>query len=293
MVLADGSVVTCSPEQEPELFAAARVGLGALGVISTVTLRCVPAFTLRAVEAPAPYSEVLADLDQLVESNDHVDVHWLPHTDRALVKRNNRTPETPRPPSRLTAWWNDEFSQNTAFHAACRAGRRWPSLVPQLNWIIAGAIGSREYTDRSDRVFTSPRRVRFYEMEYAVPRGDLRGVLGELAAFIDSSGLAVSFPVEVRVAAADDIWLSTAYGRESGYIAVHVFEGTPYEEYFRGVAAIMDDVGGRPHWGKLHFQTAATLRDRYPRFADFVALRDRLDPDRRFANPYLDRVLGP
>jgi FAD/FMN-containing dehydrogenase len=104
--------------------------------------------------------------------------------------------------------------------------------------------------------------------------------------------LTVSFPVEVRVAPADDVTLSTASGRDSAYIAVHMFKGTAYDPYFREVEKLYEAVGGRPHWGKLHTLGAAQLRERYPRFDEFVGLRDTLDPERRFGNAYLERVLG-
>ena len=110
---------------------------------------------------------------------------------------------------------------------------------------------------------------------------------------VDELGMQISFPVEVRVVAPDDIPLSTADGRATGYIAVHVYRGTPYDAYFQGVEAIMNSYGGRPHWGKMHFQRAETLAERYPRWDDFQAVRRRLDPDGGFTNPYLDRVLGP
>lgn len=292
LVLADGSVVHCDADEEPELFAAARVGLGALGLLDTVTLQAEPAFTLRAQELPVPLAEVLDDLDGLFSRNEHAEFYWFPNTDVALTKQNNRT-DTAAPLGPVRTWLEDELAANAVFDVLCRAGRAVPALVPRLNGFAARTMAAREFADRSDRVFVSPRRVRFCEMEYGFPREALREVLDGLRAFLDTSGLRISFPVEVRAAAADDIWLSTAYGRESAYLAVHTYRGVPYEQYFRGVERIVDAVGGRPHWGKLHFQTAATLRTRYPRFDDFTALRARLDPEGRFANAYLDRVLGP
>jgi L-gulono-1,4-lactone dehydrogenase len=175
---------------------------------------------------------------------------------------------------------------------ACRIGRAVPRLVPSINRLVAAQFASSEYVDRAHRVFTSPRRVRFLEMEYAVPRAAIHDALDGLRAAAARHAQAVTFPVEVRFAAADDIPLSTASGRDSAYIAVHVYRGQPHEAYFGAVEAVMTGLGGRPHWGKLHTRTAATLRERYPAFDGFVALRDRVDPERRFTNAYLDRVLG-
>jgi L-gulonolactone oxidase len=291
LVTADGSVLDLSPTSRPDLFDAARVGLGALGLVSTVTLRCPPAFRLHAIEEPIPVDDVLADLDRLVAENDHFEFYWVPHTRWALTKRNARTNEAARPRSAVKEWVDDIALQNVAFGALCRVGRRFPAAIPRLAKIIP-STGTVDYVDRSDRVFTSPRKVRFWEMEYAIPREALPEALNRVRTLVDSIGVPISFPVEVRMAAADDIWLSTAHGRETGYIAVHVYKGTPYDAYFSGVESIMDSYGGRPHWGKLHFQREASLATRYPEWERFHAIRRDVDPEGRFSNPYLDRVLG-
>jgi L-gulono-1,4-lactone dehydrogenase len=294
LVLADGSLLHCDADENPEVFAAARVGLGALGVLATVTLQCEPAFALAAAEAPADLDTVLADLDINVDGNDHFEFYWFPHTSRVLTKRNNRVlPGTElRPLRRLRRYVDDEFLANTVFDAVNKLTTRRPGLIPRVNALTSRALGARDYIDRSYRVFASPRRVRFREMEYAVPRAAVPDVLAEIAAYLARSGEQVAFPVEVRFAAADDIWLSTANGRETGYLAVHQYVRRDYERYFRAVEAIAKDVDGRPHWGKLHFRDAESLRATYPHFDDFRAVRDRLDPDRVFGNDYLTQVLG-
>jgi len=292
LVAGDGSVLECSAEQEPEVFHAARVGLGALGIISTVTLQCVPAFRLHAVEQPERVDELLESLDERVETNDHFEFFYVPHTRWALTKRNRRTDEPPAPRARWRAFRDDILMANVAFGAICRAGRLWPGLIPRLSGLVPSA-GRTEYIDKSYRVFASPRMVKFYEMEYAIPRPAATEALNRVRDFIDRSGLRISFPVEVRFAAGDDIPLSTAYGRESCYIAIHVYQGMEFQPYFEAVEDIMDDYGGRPHWGKLHFQTAETLSARYPEWESFQEVRRRLDPEGRFTNAYLDRVLGP
>lgn len=295
LVGADGAVARCSLEENPELFAAARVGLGALGVISRVTLQCVPAFALRVVDEPMPLNEVLDGLDHLVADNDHFEFFWFPHTSRALAKRNNRLPDgaQAQPPGRLRAWFDEEFVANTVYEQVNRMGSAFPQAIPRLNGIASGALSHREYSQVSYRAFTSPRRVVFTETEYAVPRESVTEVFQELRRWIDRSGERTTFPVEVRFARADDIWLSTAHRRDTAYIAVHQYHRLPYERYFRAFADIAGGVGGRPHWGKLHWLGAETLRTRYPCFDDFTSLRTRLDPAGTFANPYLDRVLGP
>ncbi len=292
VVAADGSIIVCSPTVEPEVFAAARVSLGALGVISTMTLQCVPAFDLHAYEAPERIDQVLADIDEHIEGNDHFELYWVPHTGWALTKRNNRTDQPRRARPRWREVYDDVVVSNWAFGALCRMGRIRPQAIPRLMRILP-STGVVDYVDRSDRVFTSPRTVRFYEMEYAVPREAGVEALNRVRDFVDRSGLRLSFPVEFRFAAADDIPLSTAYGRDTCYIAVHVYQGSQFHQYFSGVEAIMNDYDGRPHWGKLHFQRSATLAPRYPQWERFQAVRARLDPEGRFVNDYLDQVLGP
>ncbi|WP_424183662.1 D-arabinono-1,4-lactone oxidase [Actinokineospora sp. G85] len=294
LVLADGSVVSCSDSERPELFAAARVGLGALGVISTVTLRTVPAFVLAAEERPEPLDEVLAALDENCADNDHFEFYWFPYGRNALVKRNNRLPadSRPQPLGPVRRFVEYEVVENAAFGALCRIGRLAPSLVRPLNRLSASVLSSRSYSDVSHKVFVTSRRVRFVESEYAIPRSALAAVMGELRERVPRLADPVMFPVEVRVAAADDIWLSTAHGRDSAYLAIHQYTGMPYREYFELFESIVAEVGGRPHWGKVHTLDAAALRERYPRFDDFAAVRSEVDPEGRFRNPYTARVLG-
>jgi L-gulonolactone oxidase len=291
LITGTGEVIDCSPESEPQIFNAARVGLGALGVISTITLQCVPAFQLRAQEGPMRVDQVLEDMDRHIAENEHFEFFWVPHTGWALTKRNNRTDDPPTGRGRWTEFKDDIVMGNYVFGALCRLGRLRPRSIPRIMRLLPGS-GPIEYVDRSYRVFASPRLVRFYEMEYEIPIEAAREAFGRVRRYIEDSGIMLSFPIEVRFTAADDIPLSTASGRESCYIAVHVFEGTQYQAYFEAVESIMNDYGGRPHWGKLHFQTRETLAPRYPQWDAFQAVRKRLDPNGIFANPYLDRVLG-
>ncbi|MCK2245145.1 MULTISPECIES: D-arabinono-1,4-lactone oxidase [unclassified Crossiella] len=294
LVLADGSLLRCSATENPAEFSAAKVGLGALGVLTTVTLRCEPAFALQAAEYPAGLDETIECFDELTAANDHAEFHWFVHTDRVMVKRNNRLPvDAPRQPLHpVRRFFEYEVLENAALAAVCHTGRAIPSLVRPLNRLCAKVLGERSYSDASHRVFTTPRRVRFTETEYAIPREHLREVLTELRAASERLEHPVNIPVEVRVAAADDIWLSTATGRPTAYLAIHQFLGMPYRHWFDTFEQIAYAAGGRPHWGKMHSQTEDSLRGRYPRFADFQAVRAALDPHGRFRNRYLDRVLG-
>ncbi|MFI8090406.1 D-arabinono-1,4-lactone oxidase [Streptomyces sp. NPDC086080] len=292
LVTADGSVLTCSEKENPDVFAAARIGLGALGIVTAVTFAVEPVFLLTAREEPMPFDRVCAEFEQLHAENEHFEFYWFPHTGNTNTKRNNRSAGPERPVPQLKGWFEDEFLSNGVFQVANWVGRAVPATIPALAQISSKALSSRTYTDIPYKVFTSPRRVRFVEMEYAVPREALVETLRELKAMIDRSPLKVSFPVEVRTAPADDITLSTASGRDTAYVAVHMFKGTPYRGYFTAAERIFTAHEGRPHWGKIHTRDAEYFSRVYPRFEEFTALRDRLDPERRFRNDYLRRVLG-
>nr|WP_037610638.1 D-arabinono-1,4-lactone oxidase [Streptacidiphilus rugosus] len=292
IVLADGTVTRCSPTENAELFQGARLGLGALGVVSAITFGVEPAFLLTAHEKPMAFDEVVGRFDELATENEHFEFYWFPHTEGCSTKRNNRSQGPAAPLPGFRKWFDDDFVSNTVWEGACRVGRAMPRTIPGIARIASKAWSERTYTDVSYKVFTSPRRVRFVEMEYAVPREAATTVLRELKRLVERSDWKISFPVEVRVAPADDLWLSTASGRDTAYIAVHLYRGTADQGYFTEVEKIMTAHQGRPHWGKLHTRDAAYLADAYPHFADFTALRDKVDPERRFANDYLRRVLG-
>ncbi|MFZ9696015.1 MAG: D-arabinono-1,4-lactone oxidase [Ilumatobacteraceae bacterium] len=272
-----------------DVFRAAVVGVGALGVITSVRLRVVPSFVLAAVEKPMRLDAVIANLEEFVATNDHFEFFWIPHTDWAITKRNNRFDGPASPMPRAREWWQKSFLENTAFGAVCRLGRAVPSLIPRLATALPGS-GEVSYSNVSYKVFASPRRVRFVEMEYALPREACADALTEVRRMIDAKGLRISFPVEVRFTAPDDLLLSTAQGRDSAYIAVHMYKGTPFDDYFRSVEAIMRAHGGRPHWGKMHYLGAADLAPLYPDWETFLGVRKSFDPTGTFVNDYVRRI---
>ena len=288
-----GDVVRCDADSNPELLHAARVGVGALGIATEVTIQCVPAFNLHAHETIENLDDLLDGFAEFTQSADHAEFFWMPGARRCQVKRNRRTDEPARPPSKLAYVRDKYIAENLAFDLVCRAGRRFPSFAPKISKLVSGAAGERDLIDRSDRVFASPRHVKFVEMEYGISIDAVPDAVRRVRDLAASLSFPTLFPVEVRVSAADDIPLSTGHSRTNGWIAVHQYRGAPYESYFQGVEAIMNDYDGRPHWGKLHYQRASTLRDRYPEWGAFHAARARLDPDGTFANDYTDRVLDP
>ncbi|MFI5061055.1 MAG: D-arabinono-1,4-lactone oxidase [Actinomycetales bacterium] len=294
LVTGKGELMTISETSNPELLPAARLGLGALGVIVDLTVRCVPAYLLQAVERPEPLEATLAGYLDRSAGQDHFEFYWFPHTETALTKTNTRLPLTSPRASLpwLARWVDDELLANGLYRGVCALGTVAPAIVPPFSRLAQKLTGNRDFTDDSPRVFVTNRTVRFREMEYALPRAAVPEALLQVKALIEKRGWRISFPVEVRSASADDNWMSTAYGRETGYIAVHRYYREDPHPYFREVERIMMAHDGRPHWGKMHDRDADSLRAVYPRFDDFLAVRDRLDPDRLFGNEYLDRVLG-
>ena len=293
LVTADGSLVECSRDADPELWRAARVGLGSLGAIASVTFRVVPAFTIRRHDHPLPLEEAFARLDELAAANEHFEFYVFPHTRTALCRESSHTDEPAKPRRGASEYLQETVLENHALALMCQLGKRFPGRIPAINRFITRTLSGSVKTDASYRVFSTRRLVRFTEMEYAVPRATGPEALERVLAMIERRGYAVPFPIEYRIVSGDDAYLSTAYERETVYIAVHMYRGMVWEPYFRAVEAIMDDYEGRPHWGKRHFQSAATLAPRYPEWDRFQAVRARLDPDGRFQNEYAKRVLGP
>lgn len=294
LVTGTGEVLEVSEQDNPELLPAVALGLGALGVLVTVTLQCVPRYLLRAEEAPAPLERVLDEFVARSRAADHFEFFWFPHTAGVRTKVNTRLPldAAGEPLSRTARFLDEELANNVVFGSLSALGSLIPAATPRINRIVESVSSRRAYTDESHRVFVTQRRVRFREMEYGLPLVAVPDVVRELRRLIARGGYRVSFPIEVRSAAADSLMLSTAHGRESGYVAVHRYWRDRDRDFFREAEAILVDHGGRPHWGKMHTQTAVSLHERYPRFSDFLEIRDRLDPERVFMNPYLERVLG-
>ena len=288
LVTASGEVLSLS---EGDDYLAARVSIGALGVISQVTVQTVPLYTLHRSDERRALTETLERLDEFVDSNDHFEFFVFPYGDAALTRSTRRSDEEPT----STPEWKRKVSEdleNVGLSLICRTGRTFPAVAPRLNRVMTSLISEATVSDRAYKVYATERKVRFTEMEYAIPREHAREAIQRVIDLVHRRRLPIMFPLEVRFSAPDDSFLSTAHGRDTCYIAVHQYTGMEFETYFRAVEEIMDDYAGRPHWGKRHYQTAGTLRERYPDWDRFAAVRDRLDPNRVFLNDYTRRVLG-
>jgi len=305
LVLADGEVVRCSPSERADLFWAAQVGLGAFGVLTAVTVECVPAFTLAASETPMSWEELRGPatgsgggtqsrLEELVATNDHFELFWFPHADRVLTLTLTRGPgeAAVSPESPLKAWWEESFMANRVLGAVLGLGAAVPRSVPALNRAVTSVLSTRRYSDRGYRVYPHERDVVFRESEWSFPREALLPVIDELTRWFARDGRHIGFPLEVRFGAAEDAWLAPSYGRDSCYVAAHSFHKVPHERYFAAWQQIALAHGGRPHWGKLHTLDAERLAGLYPRFADAVRVRDEVDAHRLFTNPHLTHIFG-
>ncbi len=294
MVTASGELLEVNSDSNAELLPGVALGLGALGILAEVTVQCVPRFVLQAVERPEPLDDVLDTALERAASSDHFEFFWFPHTRTALTKTNTRLPFGTRhkPLSRVSRFLDETVLSNGVYRVTCAAGVVVPAAIPPVNRLAEKLTGNRTFTDVSHRVFTTHRTVRFREMEYGLPAEHIPAAARDIDELIERNGWRISFPLEVRFAAADDLWLSTAFGRATGYIAVHRYYRERPNRYFSAVETVLRAYGGRPHWGKMHTMDATELADVYPRFGDALAARDRLDPRRLFGNPYLEKVLG-
>ena len=294
LVTGTGDVVRVDAASDAELLRVARVGVGALGIVTEVTLQCVPAFVLHARETIEPLDDVLDGLLDHAAAVDHFELYWMPGGGkRCQVKRNVRTDEPARPQSPFGYARDKWLGENLGLAVICRVGRRFPRATPTVAKLV---IERRRRARRRSIAATrcSARRGRCASSRWSTACPSSTSPTPCASCGRPRSGCRRRSCSRSRSASRPPTTSRCRPGSAgtSGWIAVHQYRGAPYEEYFELVERIMDGYGGRPHWGKLHGQRAATLAPRYPQWADFQAARDKLDPDRTFANPYLERVLG-
>jgi FAD-linked oxidoreductase len=289
LVTATGDLLECSPEHHPDIFKAAQVSVGTLGVIAKVTLRVVPAKRLRFKSHREKLTDCLSNLERYKQENSHFEFFWMPYTEWTQAKFLNET-DAPASGSNLWGQFNKIVLENGVYWLLSESCRLVPSLSKPISKFSATAIASVDEVDYSHRLYATPRMVRFQEMEYNIPAEHFKTVIGEIQECITQQQFHVHFPIECRFVHADDIWLSPAYQRESAYVAVHMYRGMAYQDYFQHMEAIFRRYQGRPHWGKMHTQTAESLAALYPHWHDFRRVRASLDPQGVFLNEYLRRL---
>lgn len=291
VVGSDGEVREFS-ETDPEGLRAARVAVGSLGVISSVTIKAVPAFNIHRQDVPMPLEQVLAEFDGLAAANEHFEFFIFPYTETALTLRRNRTDRPPAPRSEVEKFISDRVVENGIGDLALRALRFAPSAIPKIARFSSRFMAQAEQIDVSHRLFVNDRTIRFTEMEYCLPREHGLEALVRVLDLVREEEMPLGMPIECRVLAPDDAMLSMSYERPSIYLAVHQHVSSEWQPHFEEIERIFTEYGGRPHWGKRHTRTAADLEPLYPEWGAFQAVRDRMDPDRTFSNEYVRRVLG-
>jgi FAD-linked oxidoreductase len=292
LVMPDGEAVECSPAQEPELFAAARVAMGSLGIMAKIKIDVVPAYRLELVKQTMDLDACLDNTPALAQNNRHFEFYWFPHTRKTVAKLMNQTDAHVSNQGLTSAM--EMALENGVFGLLSRLVRAKPARAPGVARLIGKLVGDKAPVMVADchRAFATERLVRFNEMEYELPAERGPEALRELVAYIEKNKVLVHFPVEYRYVKGDDIWLSPFYGRDSASISVHQYVGMEHDAYFRAAEAIFLNHGGRPHWGKMHNLGASQLAGLYPRWEDFMALRRRIDPAGVFLNPLLKRYFG-
>ena len=289
LVTATGELLECSPERNPDIFKAAQVSLGTLGVIAKVKLRVVSAKRLYFKSHRERLSDCLSNLEHYKQENSHFELFWFPHTPWVQVKFLNET-EVPVSKSSLWGNFNKIVLENGLYWLLSECCRLLPSLSRTISAVSTMAIAPVNEVNYSHRLYAAPRLVCLQAMEYAIPAEHAQIVLSEIQTCINQHRFQVHFPLGCRFVQADDIWLSPAYQRESAYIAVHMYRGMEYKSYFQHVEEIFQRYNGRPHWGKMHTQDAARLAALYPHWHDFRRMRATLDPQGLFLNDYLHRL---
>jgi FAD-linked oxidoreductase len=286
LVTASGELLECSSEQNSDIFRAAQVSLGTLGIIAKVKLRVVPAKRLHYQGQRRTLADCLTHLEQYRQENSHFEFFWFPYTDGVQAKFMNETDE---PTSKSSLWsaFNKIVLENGAFWLLSEACRMFPTFSKSVCQISAQSIANIDEVNYSHRLFATPRVVRFQEMEYNIPAEHIGMVLSEIQQCVEQQQFHVNFPIECRFVRADDIWLSPAYQRDSAYVAVHMYKGMPYRFYFSHIEDIFKRYQGRPHWGKMHTRKARELAELYPHWHDFRRVRASLDPKGIFLNSYL------
>lgn len=290
MITAKGDILVCSENENKDIFKAAQVSLGALGIVTKIKLQLVPAYKLKYVREKSTFDECLINLEKYKNDNRNFEFYWFPHTNGVQIKTLNITEEEPTKSS-FMKYFNDMILENGAFKVLSEACRLFPSLCKTVSRISAAGVSTGMDINYSNRIYATPRLVKFQEMEYNLPVEKGIEVLKEMRDTINANKFRVHFPVEVRFVKADDIYLSPAYQRDSIYIAVHMYKGMEYKTYFDAMETIFKKYNGRPHWGKMHTRTAKELSQLYPMWNKFQEIRTQLDPDGLFMNDYLKKLM--
>ncbi|MEM6317812.1 MAG: D-arabinono-1,4-lactone oxidase [Bacteroidota bacterium] len=287
-----GEIVDCSPTNNPELFKAAQVSMGLLGVITEVTLQCVPAYKLHLEVCGEDMHHVLDTLDQNLQDNRNFEFYWFPYTEKVASKRTNLVEKDEVDKVTFFNYWTEYVMENYAFKLVCEFARLFPARSQAVSRFTADLISKTTKILHSHKVYATPRLVKFREMEYNVPAEAYQEVWKDVVRTFERRKFPIHFPLENRWVKGDDLLMSPAYGRDSAYIACHVYKDKDHRPYFTAMEEIFRNYGGRPHWGKMNTLTGVDVATMYPEFPTFLKHRAEQDPDNLFLTPYLHQLLG-
>jgi FAD-linked oxidoreductase len=288
LLTAAGDLIECSADKNPEIFAAAKVSLGALGIITEYTLQDVPLYNLHRRTWVEPLEEILERVDDICENHLTFEFFYIPFSGHAIATTTVVTDEPvttgrPTPDDGDAVFQLKYLRDKLGWFGGLRA-----YLIEQA----VKDVGTEEFIDECWKIFPHERSVRFNETEYHLPREVGPQVVREARDLIEKSHKEVFFPIEFRHVKEDDAWLSPFYQRPSACVATHRYFKEEFSAFFEDVQDIHDKYEGRPHWGKLHRKEAADLAPLYPRWQDFLDVRAELDPEGKFLNEHLHKVFG-
>lgn len=284
LLTADGELLQCDRQQNTEIFQAGRVALGSFGILTKITLQNRSRYKLKEQIRLCPLQEVFANIDQWKHQHRHIEFWAFLHSDQVMLKTLDETDDAIQP--RQDAW----PSEDALLTLCSELTRRLPVTNPYLQKLLSVFVKPTCYVDWSNQIFPTPRNTKFNEMEYQLPVEQGLQCLEEVLHILRKHQVPMFFPIEFRYVKGDDIWLSPFYRRDSVSISIHQFHKQDYHAVFDLVEPILQKYQGRPHWGKLHSMSAASLRDLYPKWDDFIRLRQQLDPQQKWLNPYLKQL---
>jgi len=281
-----GQVQNIDTTMPDDLIYAAQIQLGTFGILTKITVQCEKRFVLRDVRQIYTLEDCLQRIDDQIKSQRHVEFFWFPYSKLAQIKALNVV-DLPNPRSKIAAFFNDEIVERYLYSGLCEMTKKIRPMAKHTSRLCGSLMPTSDYADWSYRVFPSSRKVRFTEMEYAVPLVAGIDCFNTIKDMIHSKKMRVFFPLEYRVAAADKAWLSPFYDRPSAIISLHVFKGIEQDRFFAEAEAIFRSFHGRPHWGKIHKLSAEQISSLYPKWKDFSNLRKKYDPENIFLNEML------
>lgn len=286
-----GEMVSCSEDENQSLFKSAQVSLGTLGIITEITLQCVPAYKLALQNRKEPLAAVLSSFRQRCEENRNFEFYWFPYTQSTWTKSSNIvTNEADK--NSFFNYFTEYVLENYAYKVLCEIAHAFPSQNERVAKISAASIANVKKVYHSHKVYATQRLVKFNEMEYNIPIDAHEEVLKEVVRLVNSKRFNIHFPIENRVVKGDDIHMSPAYGRDSAYIACHAYSKKDPLPFFKALEEIFRAHGGRPHWGKMNTLKTEDITQLYPEFGTFLQHRAEQDPSQLFLNPYLKTLLG-